>query len=93
VFEWIDSLVHRRANVTVRARLYADSHADNAEPVLRGPARANAQSEPTPSARAAAAAQRSTPATSLEPLVPRVSWFPRDGASARDAGASDTRAA
>ncbi|HTV21404.1 MAG TPA: hypothetical protein VMG12_22105 [Polyangiaceae bacterium] len=36
VFQWIDSIMHRRENVTVRAQLYADS----AETPLRLPARA-----------------------------------------------------
>jgi hypothetical protein len=74
VFEWIDSIMHRRENVTVRAQLYADS----AEAPLHAPARA----------RAHGAHQRSTPGTpSVEASAsaPRLPWFPLDGAGSRGA--------
>lgn len=83
VFEWIESILHRRANVTVRAQLYADS----AE-APRHPARARVHSTQV----TAPPSQRATSAPSLEPFVPRVPWFPLDG-SGRGAGASGTHAA
>jgi len=76
VFAWIDSIIHRRANVTVRAQLYADS----AEVPLRSPARARSHAMH-------AGAPRSAPASVREPSVPQLPWFPIDG-SGGGAGAS-----
>lgn len=80
VFEWIDSILHRRANVTVRAQLYADG----AE-APRHPARARVHSTQ------GAASQRSAPATTLEPFVPRLPWFPLEPSNM--GGAPGTQAA
>jgi len=83
VFEWIDSILRRRSNVTVRAQLYADS----AEaPRHAPPARAHSAQGAAP------ASQRATSATPLEPFVPRLPWFPLD-ASGLGAGSSGTQAA
>ena len=60
VFQWIDSILHRRENVTVRAQLYAD----NAEASLRAPARARTHATLDD-------APRSSPAASLMPWVSR----------------------
>jgi hypothetical protein len=84
VFEWIDSILRRRSNVTVRAQLYADS----AEAAPREATLARVHSAQA----AAPASQRSTPAMPLEPFVPRLPWFPLD-ASGLGAGSSGTQAA
>lgn len=67
VFEWIDSIIQRRANVTVRAQLYADS----AELPLRAPAQAAHPMH--------AVTPRSVPPATLDPLAVPSSWFPVDG--------------
>lgn len=86
VFEWIDAILRRRSNVTVRAQLYADS----AEAAPRHSTRARVHAAQH-SHGAAPSSQRSMPAAS-EPFVPRLPRFPLDAAN-RGADAPGTQAA